>query len=177
MWNFFQRRRLVEKGMACSKTRRTVSDSEFSEALESGWSVRVVILAAFVCGLALLIFSGQQDEPAKKFLLCLLIFCTAVTQLWINHPLTLGGNATNGSDYQAVARFVEIPAGQRSLRVTIRPQDDDLPEQTERARISLKSTVDFTVKSGAASAFVTISDDDGGVPAKAVPSVRADGSA
>ncbi len=95
MWNFFQRRRLVEKGMACAKTRRTLSESSFFDALECGWPVRTLILGAFVAGLALLIFSGQQvdQEPAKKFLLCVLIFFVAVAQLWINHPDTVTINS------------------------------------------------------------------------------------
>lgn len=93
MWNFFRRRRLVEKGMSCGKKRRTIQENEFAEALQSGWLARSVVLIAFVCGLAALIFTGHQDEPAKKFLLCLLIFVTAVTQLWINHPQTLAVNS------------------------------------------------------------------------------------
>jgi putative nucleotidyltransferase with HDIG domain len=93
MWNFLQRRRLVGKGMAGRKMRRTVADSKFTEALESVWPIRVLILGGFVGGLAALIFTGQQEEPAKKFLLCLLIFVTAVAQLWINQPKTLGGNS------------------------------------------------------------------------------------
>ncbi len=93
MWDFLRRRRLVEKGMACGKKRRTVQENEFAEALQSGWAARSILLAAFVCGLAALIFTGQQDEPAKKFLLCLLIFVTAITQLWINHPQTLAVNS------------------------------------------------------------------------------------
>jgi putative nucleotidyltransferase with HDIG domain len=93
MRNFFQRRRLVGKGMACGKTRRTVPDSKFTEALESAWPIRLLIFAGFVGGLAALIFTGQQEEPAKKFLLCLLIFVTAVAQLWINEPKALGGNS------------------------------------------------------------------------------------
>ncbi len=93
MWSFFQRRRLVGKGMACAKTRRTVSDHPFAEAMERGWVVRSAILALFVLGLAVLVFTGQQPEPAKKFLLCLLIFVTAVAQLWVNHPATLAQNS------------------------------------------------------------------------------------
>jgi len=86
--------------MACSKTRRTIVESSFSEALETGWLVRTLILAGFVGGLALLIFTGQQDafatqerETAKKFLLCLLIFLTAIAQLWINHPDSVKTNS------------------------------------------------------------------------------------
>jgi len=93
MWKIFQRRRLIEKGMACGKTRRTVTESEFAEAVESGWPARLIILAAFVGGLALLIFTGPQIESAKKFLLCVLVFLTAVAQLWINHPETWRGNS------------------------------------------------------------------------------------
>lgn len=93
MWDFFKRRRLVGKGLDCGKRRRTIEESEFADALQSGWPARSVLLGAFVAGLAILIFTGQQDEPAKKFLLCLLIFVTAVVQLWINHPQTLAVNS------------------------------------------------------------------------------------
>ena len=93
MWDFFRRRRLVGKGMDCGKRRRTIGESEFADTLQTGWLVRSIVLAGFVLGLALLIFNGQQDEPAKKFLLCLLIFVTAIAQLWINHPQTLAVNS------------------------------------------------------------------------------------
>lgn len=96
MWNFLKRRRLVEKGMGSGKRRRTIEENEFADAIQSGWLVRFLLLAAFVTGLAVLIFTGQQDEPAKKFLLCLLIFVTAVAQLWINHPQTFGVNSRLG---------------------------------------------------------------------------------
>jgi len=93
MWDFLRKRRLVGKGLDCGKRRRTIEQNEFAESLQSGWLARSVLLAAFIAGLAILIFSGQQDEPAKKFLLCLLIFVTAVVQLWINHPQTLAVNS------------------------------------------------------------------------------------
>ena len=47
-----------------------------------------MIFAAFVAGLAFLIFSGQQPEPTKNFVIALLFFATALTQLWINQPKT-----------------------------------------------------------------------------------------
>ncbi len=65
MWNFLQRRRLIGKGMACGKTRRTVGDTKFTEALECAWPIRFLILGGFVGGLAALIFTGQQEEPAE----------------------------------------------------------------------------------------------------------------
>lgn len=93
MWDFIKRRRLVGKGLDCGKRRRTVEENDFAESLQSGWLARSILLGGFVVGLAILIFTGHQDEPAKKFLLCLLIFVTAVAQLWINHPQTLAENS------------------------------------------------------------------------------------
>jgi len=79
--------------MACGKVRRTVNEHPITEALRAGWVVRIAIIALFVLGLALLVFTGQQAEPAKKFLLCLLIFVTALATLWANHPVTFACNA------------------------------------------------------------------------------------
>jgi len=93
MFGIFKRWRLVWKGLSSSKRRRQVEESDFLSALQNGWPIRAVLLAAFIFGLAALIFTGQQDEPAKKFLLCLLIFATAVAQLWINHPQTFRQNS------------------------------------------------------------------------------------
>ena len=40
----------------------------------------------FAGGLAFLVFSGQQPEPTKNFVIALLVLATAITQLWINQP-------------------------------------------------------------------------------------------
>jgi hypothetical protein len=93
MFGFFKHWRLIWKGLPTSKRRRQVEESDFLEALQKGWPMRSILLAAFILGLAALIFSGHQEEPAKKFLLCLLIFATAIAQLWINHPATFGQNS------------------------------------------------------------------------------------
>ena len=96
MFNLFTRWKLVGRGMDCGKRRRQVETSEFLEGLASGSTMRGILLASFVLGIAALIFTGVQEEPAKKFLLCLLIFVTAVAQLWINHPQTMHSNARLG---------------------------------------------------------------------------------
>lgn len=93
MFHFFQRRRLVDKGLACGKTRRSGTEKGLAAELREGWIVRVLVLLLFVIGLGALIFTGAQDEPLKKFLICLLIFVTAIAQLWINHPATLACNS------------------------------------------------------------------------------------
>ena len=45
-----------------------------------------MIFAVFAGGLAFLVFSGQQPEPTKNFVIALLVLATAITQLWINQP-------------------------------------------------------------------------------------------
>jgi cyclic-di-AMP phosphodiesterase PgpH len=93
MFDFLKRGRLVRRGLASKKTRRRRTRNELLRSLEYARYVRVIILAAFVGGLAFLIFSGQQPEPTKNFVIALLFFATAVTQLWINQPRTFLQNS------------------------------------------------------------------------------------
>jgi len=93
MWNFFRRRHLLGRGLASPKKRRTVCENPVARVLSRGKAVRGAILGLFVLGLAGLVFTGQQQEPAKKFLLCLLIFLTALAQLWVNHPRAMRENS------------------------------------------------------------------------------------
>jgi putative nucleotidyltransferase with HDIG domain len=62
-------------------------------SLEAAGYVKVIVLAAFIAGLAFLIFSGQQPEPTKNFVIALLFFATAIVQLWINQPRTFSQNS------------------------------------------------------------------------------------
>ena len=41
-------------------------------------------------------FFGRTSDPAKYFLIGLLVFVTAVAQLWINHPETFQKNTRVG---------------------------------------------------------------------------------
>jgi putative nucleotidyltransferase with HDIG domain len=52
-----------------------------------------MVLLGFIFGLAFLLFSGDRSEPLKGFLICNLIFATAVAQLWINHRETFLSNS------------------------------------------------------------------------------------
>jgi putative nucleotidyltransferase with HDIG domain len=88
MFDFLKRSRLVKRGLASRKTRRRRPTNEFLRSLEYAIYVKWLIFAAFVAGIAFLIFSGQQPEPTKNFVIALLFFATALTQLWINQPLT-----------------------------------------------------------------------------------------
>lgn len=88
MFDFLKRSRLIKRGLASPKTRRRRSKNELLGTLEYATSVKALIFAAFIAGLALLIFAGQQPEPTKNFVIALLFFVTAITQLWINQPKT-----------------------------------------------------------------------------------------
>jgi len=78
----------VKRGLASRKTRRRRSTNELLHSLEFAPYIKWLIFAAFIAGIAFLIFSGQQPEPTKNFVIALLFFATALTQLWINQPTT-----------------------------------------------------------------------------------------
>src|SRR4051795_4765063 len=88
MLDLIKRTRLIKRGLASRKTRRRRTKNELLHGLEYATVTKYVIFAAFVAGLAALIFSGQQPEPTKNFVISLLFFATAITQLWINQPAT-----------------------------------------------------------------------------------------
>jgi putative nucleotidyltransferase with HDIG domain len=93
MFDFLRRSRLVRRGLASRKVRRRRTRNEWAESLESSSFVKVLIFAAFMAGLAFLIFSGQQPEPTKNFVVALLFLAIAITQLWINQPKTFAQNS------------------------------------------------------------------------------------
>src|SRR6266705_2814091 len=93
MFDFLRRRRLLRRGLASKKTRRRRTRNELLRSLEAAAYVKVIVLAAFIAGLASLIFSGQQPEPTKSFVIALLFFATAIAAMWINHPKTFAQNS------------------------------------------------------------------------------------
>ncbi|MGB8353524.1 MAG: HDIG domain-containing metalloprotein [Chthoniobacteraceae bacterium] len=93
MLGFFERHRLIKKGLASSKVRRRRTENEIAQALETGTWPKVAVFAAFIVGLGAIIFEGVQSQPAENFLIALLIFFTALAQLWINHPDTFAKNS------------------------------------------------------------------------------------
>src|ERR1700737_2592319 len=93
MLDFLKRGRLIRRGLASRKTRRRRTRNELLRNLEYSLYVKVFIFAGFVAGLAFLVFSGQQPEPTKNFVIALLFFATALIQLWINQPKTFSQNS------------------------------------------------------------------------------------
>ena len=93
MFDFLRRTQLVKRGLASGKKRRRRPSNEILRNLEHAPWMKVVIFAAFIAGLASLIFSGQQPEPTKNFVIALLFFVTSIAQLWINQPNTFLRNS------------------------------------------------------------------------------------
>jgi len=93
MFDFLRRSRLVRRGLASRKLRRRRARREWADNLECAAWMKITILAAFISGVGFLIFSGQQPEPMKNFVIALLFLAIAVTQLWINQPRTFAQNS------------------------------------------------------------------------------------
>src|SRR3954471_20827902 len=86
MLGFFERQRLVRKGLASSKQRRRRTESELVQTLEHGVLAKLGVFAAFVLGLSFLILSEGGPSSTDNVLIGILIFAVALAQLWINHP-------------------------------------------------------------------------------------------
>jgi hypothetical protein len=93
MLGFFERQRLVRKGLASSKTRRRRTESEWVETLEHGLMARLGVVVAFVVGMALLVWSEPLRSPMREWLFALLIFGAALAQVWVAHPRTFASNS------------------------------------------------------------------------------------
>src|SRR5436189_6404952 len=93
MLAFFKRARLIRRGLASRKIRRRRARSELLRNLEYAPYGKVLIFAVFAAGLAILVFTGQQAEPTKNFVIALLVLATAITQLWINQPKSFEQNS------------------------------------------------------------------------------------
>ena len=86
MLGFFERQRLVKKGLVPQKTRRRVTESELLESLESGLIAKILVLLAFAVGLIWVVMMGTRELPTETPLVALLIFGTAAAHLCLNRP-------------------------------------------------------------------------------------------
>ena len=70
MLGFFERQRLVKKGLASSKLRRRRSENEWLQTLEYGPLAKFAIFVAFIFGLAVLssIRTCARNQMEKVFI-------------------------------------------------------------------------------------------------------------
>src|SRR5439155_25418927 len=98
-----------------------------------------------------------------------------------NEPLTvfldIDGTATAGDDYEALPASVEIPAGQRSAKLTLLARDDQLIEGPEVVRVRVLSQPPpllpptYFVNAHAKEALVVIFDNEPEAPQARLDSV------
>ncbi len=84
MLGFFERQRLVKKGLAPQKTRRRLTESELVETLERGLVAKIVIVIAAAATLLWVLMLGTRSLPIETMLVALLIFGTATAHLCLN---------------------------------------------------------------------------------------------
>ena len=72
---------------------------------------------------------------------------------------TVGGTASDGTDYTTIPTSVVIPAGSASATITVTPIDDTVSESNETVVVTLSSSASYNVGSPSA-ATVTIADND-----------------
>ncbi|SIO13416.1 RHS repeat-associated core domain-containing protein [Singulisphaera sp. GP187] len=106
---------------------------------------------------------------------------TAAFHFWIVNgegPVTIyytiSGTATEGLDYQSIARSVTIPGGSSDAYVEITPIDDALDEDDETVVLSIEHRPnDYLVQPSAPSFSVTIHDNDTSEPQPAEVRIEA----
>ena len=93
MLGFFERQRLVKKGLAPQKTRRRVTESELLDTLEHGIVAKVLLLVVFAIAFCWLLLQHTTDLPSEVLLVGVLIFGTGTAHLCLNRPEVWGRNS------------------------------------------------------------------------------------
>jgi gliding motility-associated-like protein len=105
--------------------------------------------------------AGDATEPGTNgyFKISLPGGVTSAEDITVKY--TIGGNATSGTDYNALGSTVVIPAGQDSVLVPVSVINDQIIENTETVILTLNggTSTSFTF-TGTGNATVNINDDD-----------------
>ena len=72
---------------------------------------------------------------------------------------TIGGTATNGSDYAQLANTVQIPAGQNSVTLTITPVDDTEIENNETVTLQLAQSDNYSLGDNTEATVIIVDND------------------
>jgi hypothetical protein len=102
--------------------------------------------------------SGQTPNPGQ-----FTITRTGGTNTALTINYSIGGTATNGTDYSALSNSIVIPVGQTSVTIPINVIDDALVESNETVVITLSTGTGYslgTVTTG----LVTIADNETATP-------------
>jgi hypothetical protein len=77
---------------------------------------------------------------------------------------SLGGTAVNGLDYSFLTGIAHFAIGQTNVLVTVTPLNDNIPELTETAKLTLLSGPNYTPNAFYSAATVNIADDGDTTP-------------
>jgi cyclic-di-AMP phosphodiesterase PgpH len=96
MLGFFERQRLVKKGLAPQKTRRRVTESEFLDTMEHGIVAKGFLLGVFAIVFCWVIYHRSDLAPkvmSETLLVGVLLFGTGAAHLCLNRPEIWGRNS------------------------------------------------------------------------------------
>jgi putative nucleotidyltransferase with HDIG domain len=93
MLGFFERQRLVKKGLAPQKTRRRVTESEVLDTMEHGIVAKWLLLAVAAGLYSWLIFYKSENFHAQTLMVGVLMFATGAAHLCLNRPEVWGRNS------------------------------------------------------------------------------------
>jgi hypothetical protein len=77
----------------------------------------------------------------------------------LNVNYTIGGSATNGTDYQSLSGTVTIAAGQSTATITVTPIDDSIAEGNETVVLTLSGNANYVVGTPASATVIIIDND------------------
>jgi len=116
-----------------------------------------VVSSNTTVGIAATIATGSETGPsAGEFT----ILRTGDTTNALDVTYTISGTAADGTDYTTLLTTVTIPVGASQVAIAVTPIDDTEVEGSESVILTLTNTANYDVQANAASATVTIEDND-----------------
>jgi hypothetical protein len=115
--------------------------------------------------------SVTEGNSGSKTVTLTVTLSSATTSTVTVTYATANGTATSGSDYTAKSGTLTFAAGTTSQTISITVSGDRTAESNETFLVNLTGATNATVAPGAATATVTIVNDDGSTPAPAKVSV------
>ena len=84
--DWLERRRLVRKGLACDKTRKSHSEHSLQSRADSSWQMRLFVLAFFIALLHVGVAWAHQGENLEDQILAFIVFISGLMLLELDCP-------------------------------------------------------------------------------------------
>ena len=154
---------LVEASETVTLTLDSVISGDADIAIDgAGDSATVTIADDDTALVSIAANDSSASEPSDHGQFTVSLSNSASTDTVISY--TISGTAAGGADYTALSGTVTINAGDSSATIDVTVTDDLLSESLETVTLTLDSVTagdpDIAIDSGAATATVTITDDD-----------------